>query len=174
MQATMNYDGMTRDDLIAYIEKLRVDISFGIIKKETAVAEWNVPNGTTIIYLDLACMHSANHKYGMSTVDSFIRNITAYIRTSDNAAKFGGDEIVIMLQSESDGWAYMQRLAQVMSDNNMYGTMAYTKSHGGLLTTVDKLDSIVMQDKLESELDGSKAHRDAEYTCGESTLIYVP
>jgi len=169
----MNYDAMTREELIAYIESVRIDRSFDILKKESALVEWIVPDNTTIIFLDLASMHAANHKYGMDGVDQFIRNITKFIRKSDACAKFGGDEIVIMLQSESDGWAYMERLAQVMSDNNMYGTIACTKSVGGLQNTVNKLDSIVMQDKLESEKDGSKANRHAVYICGESTLIYA-
>ncbi len=109
----------------------------------------------------------------MSVVDSFIRNITSFIRTTDQCAKFGGDEIVIMLQSNSDGWQYMNRLAQVMKENNMYGTMACCLSSRGLQQTVDKLDAVVMADKLESENDGSKADRYAAYTCGESTIIYA-
>lgn len=170
---TMNYDNMSREDLIAYIESIRIDKSFNILKKESALVEWTIADGDQVIFMDIVAMHSANHLYGMDGVDSFIRNITDWIRVSDKVAKFGGDEIVIVLQSNTNAWHYMERLAVVMANNNMYGTIAATTALNGLENTIKKLDAIVMTDKLESEKNGTKADRCATYVCGESTIIYA-
>ena len=169
----MQYDNMTREDLIAYIESIRIDRSFEILRKESALVEWTIEENTPIILLDIASMHSMNHKYGMSTVDSFIRNVTASIRITDRIAKFGGDEIVIVLDSMDDAWAYMHRVNELMRANNLYAVMCATKYHDSLLATFEKLDSIVMAEKLEQESNGEKASRDELYTCKESTIIYA-
>jgi diguanylate cyclase (GGDEF)-like protein len=169
----MNYDNMTREDLIAYIEMMKIDRSFNIIKKEAALYEHgNLADGETVILIDIACMHAMNHKYTMNGTDQRIRNFTQHVRESDVIAKFGGDELVIIVRSTSDITAYTNRLNQVMRDNELYGVMAVTTSCNGLENTFNKLDAKVSACKLQLELSGLKPDRNQEYTCGESWIVY--
>lgn len=168
----MNYDCMTREDLIAYIESIRIDRSFEVLKKESALVEWNVADNTPIILIDIASMHAANHKYTMNGVDQFIRNVTKEIRSTDKIAKFGGDELVIVLESCDNAWAYMHRVAGIMRDNNLYAVMAAMPAKNGLENTFKMLDAIVMAEKEEQDKNGEK-DRHAEYTVKESTIIYA-
>lgn len=175
----MNYNNLSHEQLIAIIEAqnaqiefLSKDISFNILKKESGVLHHNnIANGTEIIFIDLCNVHAANHLYTMDGYDQFVRNVTN--RIDDIAIKFGGDEIVIILPENSNAWAYMHRIAEIMQNNNIYAVMCATKSHGTLLETVKTLDAVVSAEKLALEQNGEKPNRDAEYTCLESIILYV-
>jgi diguanylate cyclase (GGDEF)-like protein len=132
----------------------------------------NLTDGEIVILIDIACMHAGNHKYTMNGMDSFIRNVTQYIRENDIIGKFGGDELVIIVRSTSDINAMMERINQVMRDNNLYGVMAVTTSRNGLENTFNKLDAKVSACKLQLELSGLKPDRNVEYVCGESWIVY--
>ena len=169
----LNLSAMSYDELLAYATKISYDRSFEIMKKEAALYQYgNIADGEIVILIDIACMHSLNHKYTMDGADSFIRSFTQDIRESDIIAKFGGDEIIIIVRSTNDIKAMITRINNMLRANNLYGVIATTTSYNGLENTFKYLDKHVSYHKLQLEKTGKKPSRDAEYTCGESLIVY--
>jgi hypothetical protein len=170
----MNYDNLTREELIAVIQELSFDRSFGIIKKERGILDYgNIVDGTDVIYIDLANVHAANHLYTMDGYDSFVRNVTAQIKHEDVVIKFGGDEIVIIPRNGTSLVDYIARLNTLLKDNNIYAVIASTKSINGLCETVKYLDAIVSAEKTELEATGKKPARDQVYTVRDSSILML-
>lgn len=168
----MNYDTMSRDDLIAMIETLSYDQSFGILKKERGILEYgNIADGTDVIYLDLCNVHAANHLYTNDGYDCFVRNVTDKIKHSDAVIKFGGDELVIIPRNGTHIVEYLDRLTRLLRDNNIYAVIAYTQSVNGLTATVKTLDKIVSAEKKRLEENGLKPSRDEAYKVLDSIII---
>ena len=169
---TMNYDNMSQAELIAIIEILSMDVSFGIMKKERGILDYgDIADGTDVIFIDLGNVHAANHKYTQDGYDSFVRNVTSKLKNEDTLIKFGGDEIVIIPRAGTRIVQYIARITTLLQDNNIYAVLAATKSLGGLCDTVKYLDAIVSAEKLELELTGAKPHRDQPYQLLESFVI---
>ena len=146
----MSLQDLTRDELIAMVEYLSNDQSFGIMKKERGIFDYgNIANGTDVIFLDLCNVHAANHLYTMAGYDQMVRNVTEQIKHLDAVIKFGGDELVIIPRNGTHIVEYVTRLCEVLKTNNIYAVIAYTKSHGGLVETVESLDKIVSAKKLQ-------------------------
>lgn len=169
----MNYDNMTREDLIAMIESLSYDKSFGVMKKERGILDYgNIADGTDVIFIDLANVHAANHLYTMDGYDQFVRNVLDNIKHEDTVIKFGGDEIVIIPRNGTHLEEYINRLMALMYSNNIYAVIATMKSMNGLCATVKELDVIVSGEKLRLEESGLKPCRDEKYRVLESVVIY--
>lgn len=173
------YDNMTQAELIAVIQKqqkdiefLSHDISFNILKKEAGVLRYNnLHTDAQVVFIDLCNVHAGNHFFTMDGYDELVKAFTR--RITDVAIKFGGDEIVIILDKNVNVWSYMQYVASVMAENNIYAVIAATTACGTLLETAKKLDKIVSAEKLAQEKNGEKPARDAEYVCLDSTIIYA-
>lgn len=173
----MDYSKLSKQELLDILHFARIDRSFGIIKKEFGIIEYgNVADGSIVIYLDLANVHAANHKYSMDGYDKFVQNVMNELRESDILIKFAGDEIVILpknINNAADLKTYIMRLSKLLADNNIYAVIAITTAVNGLENTVLYLDKIVSCKKLELEVCGLKPHRDAEYVCLNSIVMYV-
>jgi len=169
----MNYNDLTRSELLDLVNVLSIDRSFEIMKKEACIFHYdNISDGEIVLFIDLCNVHAANHKYSMAGYDRFVRNVTRTIRESDIIAKFGGDELVIILRSTADIKAFVARLITIMAENNIYAVIACTTSYNGLVATVEYLDKHVSYHKLLAERTGSKPDRSKDYECLASTVVY--
>jgi diguanylate cyclase (GGDEF)-like protein len=164
---------LSYDKLLEYATKVSIDRSFEIMKKEACLFQYeNISNGEIVILIDIANMHAMNHFYSMNGVDTRIKNFCAELRSNDIVAKFGGDELVIIVKSTNDIIAYTDRIVEIMRSNDLYGVIAVTFSNNGLNATFNHLDTHLSSMKLALETLGLKADRNAEYACGLSQVIY--
>lgn len=169
---TMNLQDCSKAELLAIIETLSTDLSFGIMKKERGILEYgNIADNTPVIFIDLANVHAANHLYTMDGYDSFVRNVTSAIKHEDVVIKFGGDEVVILPRTGTHIAEYIARLTTLLHTNNIYAVIASAPSINGLVETVKYLDAIVSDVKLELELTGKKPSRDEAYHVMESVVV---
>jgi GGDEF domain-containing protein len=167
----MNYDDMTREELIAMVEKLTIDSAFGIINRNAAELSYStIESGKQLIMFDIANMHGANHKYTMAGVDTMIRTLINEFRHSDILIRWGGDEIVILLNSGC-ALEYIDRFDTVARANNLYGVYGIVTTSNSLVESVARADALVMQVKLCLELNGMKTSRDQEYSLLDSHVV---
>jgi len=157
--------------LRSLIAKLQMDCTFGILNKNGAMMLYgNVEDGKNLIFIDLCNVHAANHKHTMAGYDAMINKMLDSFRHSDTIIKYGGDELVIILNSGNPE-EYMKRMDYVMQQNNIYAVMVSVKTQGGLQKSIDKADAIVSEVKMSLELNGMKPDRNEEYTCLDSHII---
>ncbi len=167
----MNYDNMTRDQLIALIEQLTIDSAFGIINRNGAMMRYNdIEDGRTLILLDLCNLHALNHKYTNAGVDQLIRNVVNQFRHDDSVIRYGGDELVIILNS-GNGQEYVKRFDSVMHANDMYAVYAIVTTSNGLENSVAKADELLTAVKVSIELNGMKPDRNQPYELLDSHVI---
>lgn len=167
----MNYDAMSRDELIAAIEILTIDAAFGIMNRNAAMLKHStIESGKSLIMFDIANMHGANHKYTMCGVDNMIRTLINTFRQSDILIRYGGDEIVILLNS-GNALEYIDRFDAVARANNLYGVYGIVTTSTSLEESVNRADALVMAVKTSLELNGLKASRDQEYSLLDSHVV---
>lgn len=167
----MNYDNMTREELIALIEKLSIDSAFQVMNRNAAELRYStIKSGKSLIMVDIANMHAANHKYTMHGVDTMIQNVIDSFRHSDIVIRWGGDELVIILNSGCP-LEYITRFDQVMRNNNLYGVYGVVTTSDNLRESVKRADALVMQVKLCLELNNMKPSRDQEYMVLDSHVV---
>jgi GGDEF domain-containing protein len=161
----------TQAELIDLICSLGIDSTLGLMTKDTAMLfHSEIESGKTLLYIDLANIHGANHLYGRETVDQFTNNVIKHFRHSDTWIRWGGDEIVCILNS-GDIVDFIGRLDRIMSDNNLYAVYAYVTTSESLEESVNRADMICMQCKAQLEKFGLKAGRCDPYVRLSSQVV---
>jgi GGDEF domain-containing protein len=161
----------TQAELIDLICSLGIDSTLGLMTKDTAMLfHSEIEAGKTLLYIDLANIHGANHLYGREMVDQFTHNVLNQFRHSDTWIRWGGDEIVCILNN-GDIVDFIDRLDLIMSTNNLYAVYAYVTTSSSLEESVNRADAICMQCKLQLEKFGLKADRCEEYKRLSSQVV---
>ncbi len=167
----INYNELSREELIARINQLEIDSAFGILNRNGAMARYStIESGKSLIMVDIANMHAANHKFTMNGVDTLIRNVVKEFRHDDLVIRFGGDELVILLNS-GNAEEYVKRFDAAMKQNHLYAVYAIVTTSNSLLESVVRADALVSEVKYALELNGMKPDRSAEYKVLESHII---
>ena len=163
---------MNKEELIAMMMDLGMDRAFGVISRNMAQSFYKtIDSGKILIMIDIANMHAANHLFTMDGTDRRIKNVTDAIRMSDLVIRWGGDELVIVLNS-GDIEDYLVRLDELMQANDLYGVYGVVTTSTDLAESVNRADSIVSATKLMLEVTGQKPDRNAQYVCLNSVTVY--
>lgn len=166
---------MNHNDLVEFAMKLGIDRGFGIMTRGMAQMFYStIDTGKTLIFLDLANIHAANHKYTMNTVDQFVSSVLDQFRHNDTWIKWAGDEIVCILENtDTDIAAFIDRLDNVMAEHNLYAVYGVVTTSTDLVESVKRADAIVSATKLDLELSGKKPDRNEEYRRLDSVTVYA-
>lgn len=173
MDIRSTLESYTKDQLIEMLLNSGVDRAFGVMTRNMAETfHGTIDADKDLIFLDIANMHAMNHLYGMDGVDSRIKNVTDAIRHSDLVVRWGGDEIVILVNSGSIA-VYVNRLIALMEQNDLYGVMTVVKTSTSLAESVKRASDHTMQVKDMIDQSGRKPSRDAGYIRLDSVVEYV-
>lgn len=166
---------MSHSELIAYAKKLEWDSAFSCLKREAGELRLPIVSaGYTLLFIDIADMHGANHKYTMAMVDGFIQNVINDMRYTDIVYRHGGDEIVCVLKTDNIS-AVIDRIDSIMSANNLYGVYAavFCNNNTPIANAVKRGDQAVMAIKSALDSNGKKAGRKDTYVKRDSVRVFV-
>lgn len=173
MDIRSTLETMSKDQLIDMMMSMGVDRAFGIMSRNMAETFYgSIEAGKTLIMVDIANMHAMNHLYSMDGVDQRIKAVTDVIRHSDLVIRWGGDELVIVLNS-GNVEDYIARLDTLMHQNDLYAVIGSVITSESLAESVKRADAIVMQTKLMLEETGQKPNRDEAYRVLPSVIVYA-
>lgn len=162
---------MSKEELTQLILDLGMDRAFGIISRNMAETFYTtIEADKTLIMVDIANMHALNHAFTMAGADERIKNVTDVIRHSDLVVRWGGDEIVIVLNSGNVA-EYIIRLNELMAANDLYAVICAVNTSNSLVETVNRADEKISATKLMLEVTGQKPDRNAPYVCLNSVII---
>lgn len=168
-------ESMSKDDLINLVMENGIDRAFGIMTRNMAeLFHSTIESDKYLVFVDLANIHAANHSEEMgymAGVDEKIRVVTDNIRHSDLVIRWGGDEIVIVL-NRGDINTYLDRLESLMLENNLYCVYGIVKTSDSLTETVKRADRIVNAVKDDLERSGKKPGRNEPYKRLDSVTVY--
>lgn len=162
---------MDKNELIDMLMNMGMDRAFGVISRNMAETFYTtIEAGKTLIMVDIANMHALNHAFTMAGADERIKNVTDTIRHSDLVVRWGGDEIVIVLNSGNVS-EYIIRLNELMAANDLYAVICAVTTSESLVETVNRADEKISATKLMLEVTGQKPDRNAPYVCLNSIVI---
>jgi diguanylate cyclase (GGDEF)-like protein len=163
---------MNKDELVNMLMSMGMDRAFGVISRNMAETFYtSIESGKTLIMIDIANMHAMNHKFNMNGVDTRIKNVTDVIRHSDLVIRWGGDELVIVLNSGNVA-DYLIRLDELMAANDLYAVYGVVTTSESLSESVARADEKISATKLMLEVTGQKPDRNAEYVKLNSVTVY--
>lgn len=170
-QITQTLESMSKEDLVKFATMLGIDRGFGIMTRNMAQTLMSdIEAGQTLVFADLCNVHAANHLYTMAGYDERVDRVLAEVRHSDTIIKWGGDEIVFIVNSGNVA-EYVSRIKELMAANDIYAVFGIVTTSTSLVESVKRADAIVSVTKLMLETTGQKPSRDAEYVCLESIVV---
>lgn len=161
-------------ELESQVKTLSNDPFTGILNAAGALLTHpTIPANKTLIFIDMCNLHAMNHLYSMNgTNQRWIESLAFMkMRLNDVLIKWGGDEFVIIIDSESTE-GFIERLDASFHANDCYAVYGVVTTSNSLQESVNRADSLVMKKKLELENAGLKPHRDAPYICLDSHVVY--
>lgn len=168
----MNFQELSKEELIAVIEKLSSDAFTGHMNAAFAkMTHSRIPANKYLIMVDLCNVHAMNHKYTMNGTNARWIKIFADMRLEDIVIKWGGDEFVLIIDTD-DINGFIARLDEKMHANNCYAVYGVVKTSNDLEESVNRADTIVNLVKYNLEINGLKPGRDEEYKVLESHVIF--
>lgn len=156
----------------AEVYKFSFDAAFNCMNRMAAEAKYKALRGFShVIFIDIANMHGLNHAYSMAEADEFIRNVVAQLRTRDIVVRWGGDELVILSQT-NDIESLTNKIGDILHANNLYGVIVATEADN-LAQSVKKCDAECMSIKKHLEETGKKPGRNEAYKVLDNVIAYA-
>lgn len=154
------------------IQSLQIDPMTGIMNASGAFTfHSTIPADKALLMIDMCNVHAMNHKYTMDGTNERWINIFSDNRLEDTLIKYGGDEFVVILDS-NDVAGYIERLENKMIANDVYAIVSVVNTSNSLKESIDRADEIVTAAKYTQEINGMKPSRDTEYCIGDTHIIY--
>lgn len=164
----------SKAELITMLIENGIDRAFGIMTRNMAeLFHSNIDAGKSLVFVDIANMHGMNHseKMGfMPGVDKRIDTVLAQFRHSDLWIRWGGDEIVVVLNS-GEVCEFISRLDAAMAREELYAVYGIVETSTSLVESVKRASNITMACKAQLEKHGLKAGRDDEYVRLTSQVV---